>query len=104
MDSGDLLLQGRARLKLEHTVMDVLKILEQRITEELPERWRGLLAGREVLAEQNHPEATYCGQRIPEDGLIDWTRPALAVHNFIRAQTYPYPGALERFPTLTVRR
>ena len=32
-------------------------------------------------------------QRCPEDGKIDWNRPANEIVNFIRAQTKPYPGA-----------
>ncbi|MBN1461182.1 MAG: methionyl-tRNA formyltransferase [Armatimonadetes bacterium] len=32
-------------------------------------------------------------RRRPEDGLVDWTRPAGDVYNFIRALTRPYPGA-----------
>jgi methionyl-tRNA formyltransferase len=36
---------------------------------------------------------TYCGMRIPEDGRINWQQSAQVVHNFIRAQARPYPGA-----------
>jgi len=36
---------------------------------------------------------SYFGGRRPEDGRIDWGRPALAVHNLIRAVAPPYPGA-----------
>jgi len=31
--------------------------------------------------------------RRPEDGLIDWSRDAREVYNFVRALTRPYPGA-----------
>jgi len=31
--------------------------------------------------------------RKPEDGLIDFQRPAIDVYNWIRALTHPYPGA-----------
>ncbi len=32
-------------------------------------------------------------QRCPDDGKVDWSRSAREVHDFIRAQTKPYPGA-----------
>lgn len=42
---------------------------------------------------QNHSEATYCAQRKPVDGLIDWDQPAERLDRLIRATTRPYPGA-----------
>jgi methionyl-tRNA formyltransferase len=35
----------------------------------------------------------YYGRRRPEDGRIDWRRPALEIHNLIRAVAPPFPGA-----------
>jgi methionyl-tRNA formyltransferase len=32
-------------------------------------------------------------QRKPDDGQIDWTWGTKKIHDFIRAQTHPYPGA-----------
>ena len=43
---------------------------------------------------QNHTEAQYFPQRLPEDGVIDWNRSEKDIRNFIRALTKPYPGAL----------
>lgn len=34
-----------------------------------------------------------CARRRPEDGLIDWSRPAAEVDRLIRASGPPYPGA-----------
>lgn len=36
---------------------------------------------------------SYFGGRKPEDGRIDWTKPAREVHNLVRAVAPPYPGA-----------
>lgn len=38
-------------------------------------------------------DPTYCLQRTPEDGLIDWSGPAEKVIRLIRAVSHPYPGA-----------
>src|SRR5690606_37983134 len=42
---------------------------------------------------QNLSDGSYYGGRRPEDGRIDWTRPARVIYNLIRAVTDPYPGA-----------
>lgn len=43
---------------------------------------------------QNHAEATYVPQRLPEDGIIDWTWPAWRIERLVRALPPPdYPGA-----------
>jgi len=36
---------------------------------------------------------SYFGGRRPEDGRIDWSRPAVEIYNLVRAVTRPYPGA-----------
>jgi len=55
-----------------------------------------LAAGRAPRIAQNHDEATYCPQRSPSDGEIDWTESSRQIRDFIRAQTRPYPGAFIR--------
>ena len=42
---------------------------------------------------QDDSSATYYKRRRPEDGLFDFTMKAKQAHDFIRAQTHPYPGA-----------
>lgn len=42
---------------------------------------------------QDHRAATYCCARTPDDGEIDWSRPALEVCRLIRALVDPFPGA-----------
>ncbi len=42
---------------------------------------------------QDESLASRFGRRRPEDGRIDWTRPAKEVHDLVRAVTHPYPGA-----------
>ena len=38
-------------------------------------------------------QGSYFGGRKPEDGRIDWAKPAQEIHNLVRALTPPYPGA-----------
>ena len=41
---------------------------------------------------------SYCGLRLPTDGKINWHSNADKVHDFIRAQSHPYPGAFTFLP------
>lgn len=93
MDTGEILLQVSVSNTLSDTVQSLLDKIERALVAELPARWRALLAGEAELAPQDEHQATYCGQRVEDDGLIDWQLPAVDVHNFIRAQSPPYPGA-----------
>jgi methionyl-tRNA formyltransferase len=62
-----------------------VKILERRLAE--------LEAGTAPRRPQDEAAATKFPRRTPEDGRIDWTRPAEQVHDLARAVTHPYPGA-----------
>lgn len=42
---------------------------------------------------QNLAHAKHYAKRTPEDGAIDFSQSAIAIYNFVRAQTTPYPGA-----------
>jgi methionyl-tRNA formyltransferase len=80
----------------DETIQDALDKATGAALDLLRFHLRPLVDGTAVHTEQNHLETTYCGLRLPEDGLIDWRSPAKAVHNFVRAQTHPYPGAFTR--------
>lgn len=42
---------------------------------------------------KNETDEPILPRRRPKDGLIDWNQSGLAIYNFIRALTDPYPGA-----------
>ena len=52
-----------------------------------------LLQGRARETALDLSAGSYFGGRRPEDGRIDWHRPARTIHNLIRAVAPPYPGA-----------
>lgn len=93
IDDGDLVAQRSRPLGPDETIADVLDWVRASCLE-LTERHAGeLLSGAAILQAQDHAQATYCAVRYPADGRIDWVAPARRVHDFIRAQTAPYPGA-----------
>jgi methionyl-tRNA formyltransferase len=53
----------------------------------------GLLDGSARGRPQPILEGEYYGRRRPEDGRIDWTRPAKEIHDLVRAVAPPFPGA-----------
>jgi methionyl-tRNA formyltransferase len=93
MDDGDVLHRVRVPLTPEENVADALDKIRTALVKTLPSVWKRLSEGVVQLEQQDHALATYCGQRGPDDGLIDWNQPAKRVHDFVRAQTPPYPGA-----------
>jgi methionyl-tRNA formyltransferase len=52
-----------------------------------------LIAGTAPRRPQPILPGEYFGRRRPEDGRIDWSRPALEIHNLVRAVAPPFPGA-----------
>lgn len=93
MDDGPVWATGQVDVGETDAIGDVLDKLEGEVLEVLRNSYVKILNEEIVPVEQDHSELTYCAQRLPQDGLIDWNQPATAVHNFIRAQSEPYPGA-----------
>lgn len=93
MDAGQLWFQEKLTLPNQMHVGEALKCIETRLIETLHEGWCGLLDGEVRPRDQEREGATYCAQRVPDDGRIDWSKTDKNVVNFIRAQSPPYPGA-----------
>ena len=53
----------------------------------------GLIAGDATRRPQPIEPGQYFGRRRPEDGRIDWSLPAVRIHNLVRAVAPPFPGA-----------
>jgi methionyl-tRNA formyltransferase len=52
-----------------------------------------LLEGTAGRRETDASAATRARRRVPADNAIDWSLPAVRVHDLIRGVTCPYPGA-----------
>jgi methionyl-tRNA formyltransferase len=73
----------------EDVIVSVRAAIERALDRWLP----SLMAGEWSPLPQDELRATFFGKRAPEDGLIDWTRPADAIAALVRAASRPYPGA-----------
>jgi methionyl-tRNA formyltransferase len=98
MDAGRLVDQKSAPLGPDDTIADALEKANALALDMLREFVPGWLDGSVALQAQPDREPSYCGQRVPEDGWIDWSWSAAGIHDFIRAQTRPYPGAFTSLP------
>jgi methionyl-tRNA formyltransferase len=93
VDSGDIALQKEISIGDEDEASDLYdKSVDT--TVDILETLVSKFANGEFPREpQDDSKATYTHPRRPDMGLIDWSKSASKLHNFIRGQTKPYPGA-----------
>lgn len=72
------------------TVYDKVALCSQNIIVNNIDKWS---EGFFETIELDESVATYYKRRTPADGIIDFNMPCKELHDFIRAQTEPYPGA-----------
>lgn len=96
MDEGEILDQRFFELAPHEDISDAIDKANELVLSILDDFLPQWQAGKVVRRPQPKSPASYCGMRAPEDGHIDWHAPAQTVHNFIRAQAYPYPGAFSK--------
>jgi len=93
-DAGAIAAQQRVSIEADDTALTLhhklCRAAQTLLNDALPALRQGILKE----TEQNHSEATCYGRRTPEDGRLDWTRPAAQLHNLVRAVTDPWPGAV----------
>ena len=100
-DQGDIVAQKRVPITGEDTALTLFARMTVAAEELLRDTYPLLRTGKAPRVPQDHSRASYFGGRTPEDGRIDWTRPARDIYNLVRAVTHPYPGA---FTTLDGRK
>ncbi|MBI4375242.1 MAG: methionyl-tRNA formyltransferase [Elusimicrobia bacterium] len=93
VDSGPVVGQLAADILPEDTIATLYQRIESLGIELLVKQLPRLANGSAQLTPQDESRRRLFPQRGPEDGIIDWSRPACQIYNFIRAQTKPYPGA-----------
>jgi methionyl-tRNA formyltransferase len=93
MDSGDIWVQESVELKFNDYIGDILYRLEKKAVALFDKHYIGIISQNIQPIPQDHIKATFCAQRYPEDGFIQWEKSSADIYNFIRAQSSPYPGA-----------
>jgi methionyl-tRNA formyltransferase len=96
LDTGDILLTAETAIDPDENAIDLGRRLSQMGAALLVETLAGLAAGSIVPRPQDSSQATYAPLLKKEDGLIDWSQSATAIHNRIRG-LQPWPGAYTTF-------
>ncbi len=93
MDAGGIWTQEFTMINDNDYIGDVLNRLESKAKDIIKKCYLQIINGSMKPKPQDHNLATFCSQRLPEDGLINWNKKAKYIYNFIRSQSEPYPGA-----------
>ena len=96
LDTGDILLQSEMPINNEDTAETLAPRLAQIGAELMIETLRGLRAGTVIAKPQDHSKASLAPILKKEDGLIEFSRPAIEIWNRFRG-FQPWPGAYTRF-------
>ena len=92
VDTGNIIEQKRVKIEPDDTGYSLLVKYQLLYPDILLSSLRKL-EDNEPSVIQNESMASYYGKRTPDMGYIDFYKPANKIINFVRAQTYPYPGA-----------
>jgi len=92
LDTGDILLARETEIGPEETAEELTRRLASMGAELALETLERLRAGALTPRPQDHSRATYAPMLKKEDGRIDWSWPAVMIHNRVRG-FQPWPGA-----------
>lgn len=92
MDAGPMLARASRAIGPDETSAVVDAALSEIGAELLVTTVRAIAEGRSREEPQEHSQATFAPRLTKEDGRIDWTQPAIAIHNLVRG-LHPWPHA-----------
>jgi methionyl-tRNA formyltransferase len=93
VDDGDVFAQTTVPIEARDDIQTVYQRVTIAARKLATETLAKVASGEVEPTPQDRSNATYLPQRKPEDGIIDWSRSASAIVDWIRALTDPYPGA-----------
>src|SRR3989344_1357357 len=93
IDSGDTIGMSKFEILFEDTAVNVYEKMIESSSNLFDELWPKIKTGQAERKAQFEQEARYFRKRTPEDGCIDWKKPAEEIYNLIRALVEPWPGA-----------
>ncbi|HCC3327932.1 TPA: bifunctional UDP-4-amino-4-deoxy-L-arabinose formyltransferase/UDP-glucuronic acid oxidase ArnA [Salmonella enterica] len=92
-DAGDIIAQQVVSIDASDTALTLHHKLCSAASDLLGQTLPAIREERIRGRAQDHNQATYAGRRTPEDGCLDWDKPAQTLHNLVRAVSEPWPGA-----------
>jgi methionyl-tRNA formyltransferase len=95
VDSGPIVDQAEETIYPDDTIATLYARIEDRGLELLSRALPRLADGSAKVVPQPRQGRRVMPQRSPENGRIDWRWDPARITRFIRAQTFPYPGAFD---------
>jgi methionyl-tRNA formyltransferase len=92
-DAGDLVGQRSIDIDLEDDAASLYEKVVEAGRELIRTHYPAFEDGTVQRTPQDDTKATWWPKRTPGHGLIDWNRSPIAVYDWVRGQTHPYPGA-----------
>jgi methionyl-tRNA formyltransferase len=96
LDTGNMLLKAETEIGPEENAIELGERLASLGAALLVKTLEGLEHGTIAPQKQDPAAATYAPLLKKEDGLIDWSQPAQAIHDRVRG-LQPWPGAYTKF-------
>jgi methionyl-tRNA formyltransferase len=93
LDEGGLFDQRHIEVGSDDQIGEVLEKVAELSGAMARDAIPAVLAGSLLPRPQPATTPSYCAARTPDDGLLSWDRSAQRVHDAVRAQSRPYPGA-----------
>lgn len=92
-DDGAIFIQKKFSIETTDTAKTVEEKIMTNIERALDEWLPELKKGTWNPIPQEEINASWYGKRVPEDGWINWEKPATEINKLIRATSSPHPGA-----------
>lgn len=103
VDTGVVIDQRSTPIYIEDTCHTVYERVARLGGDMLRDNVTPLLKGAVRHRQQDDARVTIFPKRVPEMGVTDWQRSPGEIHDWVRAQTQPYPGAFTWFRGTRVR-
>ena len=92
-DSGDIISQIKIKIEEDFTGNDLLNKYKLEYFNLIKEVIDKVKNKNLRLVQQDNTLATFFSKRTPDDGQINWNWQIIRIKNWIRALSFPYPGA-----------
>lgn len=92
-DTGDIIEQVKVSIKDTDTGADILTKYEALYLPLIDSVLGKIHSQSLITVPQDSSKASFFGKRSPEDGRINWSWQRERIYNWVRAQSFPYPGA-----------
>ena len=93
IDSGDIVAQETIEVSREDNANSLYLKSMEASSKLLLKLLAQISEGEMKRRKQDLRKSSTWKKRKPEDGIIDWNQESICLHNWIRGQTHPYPGA-----------